>query len=70
MSKLTELNEDLKNYQTAIRLNNFSISEDIERKYYLYGLPPHLVVKGLQDEITETELLNHQDKHYFESIEL
>jgi len=66
MAKSIKIKSDLAKYKEAIHLNNFSISEDIERKYELFGSPPHIVGQELNELLADAELLEHKDSGYFE----
>ena len=66
MTKSIKIKSDLAKYKEAIHLNNFSISEEIEKEYNLFGSPPHIVGQELNELLCDAELIEHQDKSYFE----
>jgi len=66
MTKSIKIKSDLARYKEAIHLNNFSISEEIEREYDLFGLPPYMVTQELNELRCDAELIEHRDKTYFE----
>ena len=66
MTKSIKIKADLVKYKCAIRLNNFSISEELEHEYDLHGLPPFQVLEELNELLADTELIEHRDKSYFE----
>ena len=66
MTKSEQIKLDLDKYKSAIRLNNFSITKELERKYNLYGAPPFIVVQELYDLLADTMLIEHRDSAYFE----
>lgn len=66
MNKSQQIKSDLVKYKCAIRLNNFSISDDIERAYNFHGTPPFMFIERLKGLLADAILIEHQDKVYYE----